>query len=119
MTLLDVLLVVLVFMPIASAGGTLFFVRLVKDAIAPPILLVMLTASAIVNVICGSYLAALSLNTRLLGNTNPPELAPVTVGVLIAALAPSPLIALALWRVSRGVHRGRLVADVPDKAHPL
>jgi hypothetical protein len=119
MTLLDVLLAVLVLMPFASAAGTIFFVRLVKEAIQPPILLVMLTGSAIVNVLCGSYLAGLTLNARLLGNTNPAGLAPVTVFVLIAALAPSPLIALVLWRVSRGVGRGRLTRDVPDKAQPL
>lgn len=118
MTFLDFLLGVLVFMPIACALATLFFARLVKDAVAPPILLVLLTAFSVVSLLCGSYIAALTLNARLLGNANPPELAPLTVAVLNLALAPSPVIAIVLWRVSRGAGRNRLTRDVPDKAGP-
>lgn len=119
MTLLDILLVVLLGMPFASGLSTLYLARLVKDAVAPPSLLVMLTASSFVTFMSSSYLAALNVNVRMLGHTNPPELAPLTVAIIIAPLAMINVIAFQLWRVSRSVHRGRLMRDVPDKARTL
>lgn len=110
----DVLLLVLMVMPFASAGATFYLARLVKDAVAPPSLLVMLTATSTVALVCSSYLAALNVNLRVLGNTNPPELVPFTLIAIIAPLAMVNVTAFMLWRVSRGVGRERLTTDVPD-----
>lgn len=91
----------LIGIPALSALSTLYLTRLVKEAVAPPVLLKLLVLEASVSLLCSSYIAALTLNTRFLGHTNPPELLPLSLVAIIAPLAMINVIAFVLWRSRR------------------
>ena len=92
---------VLMGIPFFSAASTFYLARLVKEAIAPPILLLLLVIEATVSLSCSSYIAVLTVRTRFFGLANPPELLPITLLALIAPLAMINLIAFVLWRSRR------------------
>ena len=92
---------VLMGIPFLSAASTVYLFRLVKEEIAPPALLILLTIEATVSLTCSSYIAVLTVRTRFFGLANPPELLPVTLIALIAPLAMINVIAFVLWRSRR------------------
>jgi hypothetical protein len=93
---------ILMGIPFLSAVSTLYLARLVKGAISPPILLVLLTIEATLSLLCSSYITVLTVRTRFFGLTNPPELLPITLLALITPLAMINVIALVLWRSRNG-----------------
>jgi len=105
-TLVSAEFIVLMIVPFFSLVSAIYLARLIRDAITPPVLLVLLTVEATVSLLCSSYIAVLTLNTRFFGHANPPELLPVTLLALIAPLAMINLIAFVLWR-SRNGHNPR------------
>lgn len=88
----------LVVLPFFSLLSTIYLARLVRFAIAPPVLLVLLVIEASVSLVCSSFISALTINVRFLGRTNPPELLPLTLLALLAPLAMINVIAFVLWR---------------------
>jgi len=92
------LFMVLLVIPFFTVWSAAYLANLVRDAIQPPILLVLLTVQAIVSLMCSGYIATLVVNSRFLGNVNPPELVPITLVALIVPLAMVNVIALALRR---------------------
>lgn len=89
-------------LPFITAASLVYLAKLVKDVVKPPILLVLLTGQSLVNLLASTYIAVLIVNTRYLGNVNPPELLPLTLLALIAPLAFINVIAFVLWRVRGG-----------------
>lgn len=101
--------------PFFTLWSIWYLVHLVQDSVRPPILLVLLTAEAIVVFLSSLYLGALVINTRYLGNTNAPELLPITIAVIIAPMTMINIIAFVLWRQNGGSKQKEKKSEVGGK----
>jgi hypothetical protein len=95
---MTVLFGALVVLPLCSGASTFYLWRLFHQSRPRSLLAGLLAADATVGFIAGGYLGALTVNTRFLGNTNPPELVPFTLLALVSVLVMPNIIAFMLWQ---------------------
>lgn len=104
--IINIMLAFLVVIPLLSLISLTYLIRLVKDTVYPPILLVLLTVEAIISFACSAYLAVLTVNTRAFHNENPIWLAPITILTVFAPMMMINVIALVLYRANGKAVKG-------------
>jgi hypothetical protein len=112
----QVLVAALIVMPVVTLAATVYLARLAKETVHPPRLLVMLVIWAFISLVTHTYLAALTVNSRFLGNVNPPALVPVTLLSLIAPMAMINVIAYVLWHAGVEAERDAARETKRDEA---
>lgn len=105
--IINFMLAFLVVIPLLSLISLTYLIRLVKDTVYPPILLVLLTIEATISFACSAYLAVLTINTRALHNENPIWLAPITIITVFAPMMMINVIALVLFRANGKAVKGK------------